>query len=65
MSSLADCQKIYDEISAIRNAAKLDYSISNDRKREISIQFTDALAINFTPQWLPLHRSLLLELAPI
>jgi hypothetical protein len=42
MLSVADCQTKFDEISAIRQAAKCDYSISNARKQEIAEQYSAA-----------------------
>ena len=40
--SVADLQKKYDEISAIREAAKNNYSITNHEKREIAKKFERA-----------------------
>lgn len=42
MPSVAEYQQKYDEISAIRQAAKSDYSLSNARKREIARAYTAA-----------------------
>lgn len=42
MLSVADYQKKYDEISAIRQAAKSDWTISNARKREIAHEYQAA-----------------------
>ena len=40
--SVADYQSKFDEISAIRQAAKNDRSMSNDEKRQIAVEFTAA-----------------------
>ncbi|KAJ4159419.1 uncharacterized protein LMH87_008321 [Akanthomyces muscarius] len=42
MASVPELQKKYDEISAIRNAAISDFTLSNARKREIAQAFTAA-----------------------
>lgn len=42
MLSVADYQAKFDEISAIRQAAKSDFSISNARKREIAEEYAAA-----------------------
>jgi outer membrane murein-binding lipoprotein Lpp len=39
MSTVAELQEKYDEISAVRQAAKSDFSISNARKQEIAEQY--------------------------
>lgn len=40
--SVADYQAIFDEISAIRQAAKHDWSMSNEQKRQIAREFSAA-----------------------
>lgn len=40
--SVADYQKKFDEVSAIREAAKSDWSMSNDRKQQIAEEFDAA-----------------------
>ncbi|KAF7543398.1 hypothetical protein G7046_g10008 [Stylonectria norvegica] len=40
--SVADYQRKFDEISAIREAAKVDGSISNNEKRQIAEEFNAA-----------------------
>jgi hypothetical protein len=42
MLSVAEYQKKFDEISAIRQAAKNDYSMSNAKKREIAEEYRAA-----------------------
>lgn len=42
MPSVTECQQKFDEISAIRQAAKSDYTISNARKREIADEYRAA-----------------------
>ncbi|KAK2601560.1 hypothetical protein QQS21_004878 [Conoideocrella luteorostrata] len=42
MLSVTEYQQKYDEISAIRDAAKSDYTLSNARKREIAREYTAA-----------------------
>lgn len=42
MLSVAECQKQFDEISAIRQAAKKDFSMSNAKKREIAEEYSAA-----------------------
>ncbi|KZZ90835.1 hypothetical protein AAL_07061 [Moelleriella libera RCEF 2490] len=42
MPSVTECQQNFDEISAIRQAAKSDYTVSNARKREIADEYRAA-----------------------
>ncbi|KAM3514257.1 hypothetical protein MY11210_002146 [Beauveria gryllotalpidicola] len=39
---MLSANKLYDEISEIRQAAKKDFSMSNAKKREIAEQYTAA-----------------------
>lgn len=42
MPTVTEYQKMYDDISEIRQAVKSDFSIPNDRKREIARQYAEA-----------------------